>query len=940
MRERRESRIKKITLLTAVTMFLVVGGMVESRHIRPVRPDPVSHRNDDALKKYRSMPLYFERNNGQSDPSVRYLSHTSRASLFLTDDSAVITMVGGSIHKRAAVLSQTATKDKLVESAIRIRLVGANTHPQFEALERLPGRVNYLIGNDPSKFHRNVPIFGRVKMKGVYPGVDVVYYGTPEALEYDLIAAPGADTSKLKFAVEGAAKTTVTKTGDLVIATAAGTIVIEKPRVFQEDAAGNATPIDGAFALAGNGTIDAGIPRREVAFDLAAYDHRQTLMIDPVIGLAPLTEQLRYSTYLGGTGTSTGPINLSQLSAIGGGNLQLSIADAGTDVAIDSSGHAYVTGVAYSSDFPTTTGAFQEESNAAHAPPNQNPNAFISKFDYSMSGNSSLVFSTYLGGSGDLTPADAGDGNGDLAFGIAADAGGNTFIVGQTYSGDFPSTNTCGNFGRSGNQQNASTNLGFVVKLHNDGASLDYSCYIDGSQNASEARVALFPAGCGALTACKAYVVGSTQSDMTTGFPVTDNAFQTTLTSMNGKSAATFLVVHEDGQSLDYATLFGGSGNGANAEAGLAIAVDTGTSSVGNGYITGATFSTDLPMMGAQVGTYGGTANGTSNAFVAEFAPGALTGPASLVYSTYLGGSGAAVDNIFFPVAVGDVGTGIAYDGDDETIWVTGLTASTDFQVPGEAESVFQTTNQAALTAGPPATAVFLTELDPITSGPTGIIYSTYISGGGVAVDTGLGIIGFGEAPTAIFYNNQNLYLTGVTTSGGTTAVPNSAVSSPAGPVGPISFPLTQSACFTANNTSGIPIGPLAIPLTSFVLQLAPLNGLGSNQLLFSTLLGGSGEADIAGGIQFDPNGLPSGLIVVGGMTYSTDFPGDFERVSIQQCRESSREPGLSERARSKWHPLPQCDGHPDRKPDRVTNPDRHLDLDADCFGDTDRHSN
>ncbi len=888
-----------ITLPFGLAALLLIAGLVASRHAARLDHHIKSRERDTALNKFASMPLYFERNDGQSDPSVRYLSHTSRSSLFLTDDAAVITLVGAAVHKGASVPSHAATqgavKDKLVESAIRIRLVGANPHPRFEALEPLPGRVNYLIGNDPSKYHRNVPLFARVKMRSVFPGVDVVYYGTPAALEYDLIAAPGADTSKLKFAVEGAAKTTVTKTGDLVIATAAGTIVIEKPRVFQEDAAGNATPIDGAFALAGNGTIDAGIPRREVAFDLAAYDHRQTLMIDPVIGLAPLTEQLRYSTYLGGSGTSTGPINLSQLSAIGGGSLQLSIADAGTDVALDSASHAYLTGVAYSSDFPTSLDAGQGALEGANNPPLQNPNAFVSKFDYSQQGAASLIFSTYLGGSGDNDPEDAGDGNGDLAFGIAADVAGDSFIVGQTYSTDFPLTETCGAFGQINNQQNSSTNVGFVAKLSNDGTALDYSCYIDGSNNATEARVALFPAGCGTLTACKAYVVGSTQSDVTTGFPVTDNAFQTTLTSTNGKSAATFLVVHEDGQSLDYATLFGGSGNGNNAEAGLAVAADTGTSSVGNGYITGATFSSDLPMVGSQVGTYSGGANTTSNVFVAEFAPttpsgaGAIVGgphpaatarpavvvgnPASLVYSTYLGGSGAAVENIFFPIAVGDVGTGIAYDGDDETIWVTGLTASTDFQVPGQAASVFQSTNVAALTAGPPATAVFLTELDPITSGPTGIIYSTYISGGGVAVDTGLGIIGFGEAPTAIFYAGHSLYLTGVTTSGGTTAVPNSAVSSPAGPVGPISFPLTQNACFTANKSAGIPIGPLAIPITSFVLRLDPLNGIGANQLGFSTLLGGSGMADVAGGIQFDPNGLPAGFIVVAGLTYSTDFP-------------------------------------------------------------------
>jgi hypothetical protein len=295
-------------------------------------------------------------------------------------------------------------------------------------------------------------------------------------------------------------------------------------------------------------------------------------------------------------------------------------------------------------------------------------------------------------------------------------------------------------------------------------------------------------------------------------------------------------------------------------------------------------------MVGPQVASYGGSTNGTSNAFVAEFAPstpvdddrisgaagsGAIGkpadagNPASVVYSTYLGGSGAVADNIFFPLAVGDAGTGIAYDGDDHTIWVTGFTASTDFQVPGQAASVFQTSNLAAATAGPPATALFLTELNPVVSGPTGIVYSTYISGGGVIADTGLGTFGFGDAPTAILYANHSLYLTGFATSGGTTIEPDSSRSSRA-EVTAASFPLSTNACFTANNSSGLLFAEqLAIPITSFVLRLDPLNGIGANQLRFSTLLGGSGMADIASGIQVDSNGL----IVVAGLTFSTDFP-------------------------------------------------------------------
>src|SRR5579885_1577050 len=196
-----------------------------------------------AMAGIRSMPLYFEPNLGQSDPRVRYLSHTPRSSLFLTDDATVITLVGGAIHKgpAAGLMPRPVPPDRLVESAVRIRLLGANPHPQFTALDPLPGRVNYLVGNDPARIHRDIPTFGRVKMGGVYPGIDVIYYGQPSALEYDIVAAPGADVSKIKFSIEGPARTTTDRQGDVIIQTAAGVIAMRKPRIFQATAGGRRT---------------------------------------------------------------------------------------------------------------------------------------------------------------------------------------------------------------------------------------------------------------------------------------------------------------------------------------------------------------------------------------------------------------------------------------------------------------------------------------------------------------------------------------------------------------------------------------------------------------------------------------------------------------------------------------------------------------------------
>src|SRR5208283_1618689 len=282
-----------------------------------------------------SMPSYFEKNQGQSDPSVKYLSRSGRYSMFLTEDgTTVISMIGGQIHKGPAFAQSNPPRnpdaDRLVESDVRIRLLGANPHPEVVGLEPLPGRVNYLIGADKSKWHTNIPTFGRVKFAGVYPGIDMVYYGNPDALEYDLIAAPGADASKIKFAIEGPATTSADADGNIQIETASGRITMRKPRVYQAGSAGAETPIDGGYRIAKDGTVEGGVARREVAIRLAQYDHSRTLVIDPVVATIP------YSTYYGGHASSSGPVNLEQF----GGLIQsssLKVADVGFDVALDSS---------------------------------------------------------------------------------------------------------------------------------------------------------------------------------------------------------------------------------------------------------------------------------------------------------------------------------------------------------------------------------------------------------------------------------------------------------------------------------------------------------------------------------------------------------------------------------------------------------------------------
>jgi hypothetical protein len=91
-----------------------------------------------------------------------------------------------------------------------------STSPEIEGLDRLPGISNYFIGNDPKKWHTNIPNYSRVQYHNVYPGIDLVYYGNQGQLEYDLVVAPGADPRVIKLAYEGVDSKRLNAEGDLV----------------------------------------------------------------------------------------------------------------------------------------------------------------------------------------------------------------------------------------------------------------------------------------------------------------------------------------------------------------------------------------------------------------------------------------------------------------------------------------------------------------------------------------------------------------------------------------------------------------------------------------------------------------------------------------------------------------------------------------------------
>jgi hypothetical protein len=483
--------------------------------------------NTRIVSDFGKLPLSFEKNQGQTDASVRFLAHGQGYTLFLTESEAVVASKKG--------------------PPLRMKFLGGNRTPEVTGVEEMAGKSNYFVGNDPAKWQTNVPAYAKVRYKDLYPGIDLVYYGNQHQLEYDLVVAPGADPGKIGIEVKAAHKLALSEAGDLVATMSGGEIRWHKPVVYQEKD-GVKREIAAKYVMRG---------KNSVGFELAEYDRKRTLIFDPV---------LDYSTYLGGSG---------QDNAYG--------------LALDSSGSAYVAGFTTSSNFPIV--------NALQSTYAGSECGFVAKLNPA---GSALIYSTYICGSSGQ----------DSASGIAVDNAGAAYVGGFTKSTDFPTVNPLqATYG--GGYSDA-----FVAKLSPSGSSLVYSTYLGGSAWDTAGRP-LAVDNSGAV-----YVAGSTGS---TDFP-TKNAFQP---AYGGGDGDAFVAkISPSGSALIYSTYLGGSGD----ELGGAIALD----SSGNAYVTGSTTSTDFPLLHPFQGHYTGNGNG-GNAFVAKLNPSG----SALVYGTYLGGTQA-----------------------------------------------------------------------------------------------------------------------------------------------------------------------------------------------------------------------------------------------------------------------------------------------------------
>jgi hypothetical protein len=653
---------------------------------------------------YGALPLSFELNQGQTDGAVDFLARAGGYLLFLTPTEAVMAFDNSATHSgkwnREELVSTDRSKPRPPRLIVRMKLQGANPAPSVEGLDELASRTNYFSGPDSAQWHTDIPSYARVRYAQVYPGIDIVYYGSQRQLEYDFVVAPGSDPNVIQIAFSGIEGAEISRMGDLLLRTAQGDLRQSKPIAYQER---NGTREEVSASYIRKGVSGIG-------FRLGDYDRSRPLIIDPV---------LVYSTYLGGNGFDQGyaiavdslgsayvtgktaaadfPTTPGAFQTTFGGGDALFIAKlnpegtalvystyingaSGNGIAVDLAGNAYVTGEASTPNFPTTPGAFQT------AP--YGFDTFVTKLNAT---GSALVYSARFGGNFD-----------DFGRAIALDAAGNAYITGWTVcratTCTFPTVNAVQpNYG--GGYQDA-----FVTKINSVGSALIYSTYLGGGtiingDNDWGEGIAVDSAG-------SAYVTGYTYSP---DFPVTPGAYDTSRAGLD----AFVTKFTPDGASLVYSTFIGGPAR----EQGQGIAVDAS----GNAYVTGLTESADNPFTpeydGFPVTPGAFQTTGSFDAFVTKLNPQG----SALVYSTYLGGN----------VGV-DRGWAIAVDNAGSA-YVAGDTTSSNFPTAGAVQLAY----------GGGLSDAFAAKLNPEGSA---LVYSTFLGGSLYDEGRGIALNGSGDA--------------------------------------------------------------------------------------------------------------------------------------------------------------------------------------------------
>ncbi len=706
-------------------------------------------------------PMQFEPNLGQTDPQVQFMARGVGYTVFLTPTEAVLVLPAG--ESQLNVNSKGVATPARAKQIIQLQVLNANPSAGIHGVKETPTTIHRLIGADPTQWKTHVPVYAQVRYDAIYPGIDLLYYGNQQQLEYDFIVHPGADPSTISLGIQGADYATLEEDGHLLLSLPGGTLRLQKP-VLSQTVDGKTTNIPGHFLLREPAPTEAASPI-QVAFAVGAYDPTLPLIIDPLVN---------YASAFGGEGN-----------------------DIGEAITVDNAGHGYVVGTTESFTFPVTPQAFQD---SAVSP---NRDVFVTKFDTE---TSEILFSTYIGGEGN-----------DRATDVAVDAQGIPYVTGETSSLMFPTQNPL-------QATLHGPSDAFVLKLAADGSSLLYSTYLGGSgpdhanglivdaqgqaaltgtttstdfpmMNAFDAslghgeavlqsdvfvstldtqgtalKFSTFLGGSGAdvghsltLDAQGAlYLTGETTDGA--GFPVTPGAFQPTY---GGGATDAFIAKINPflagATALQYASYLGGSGQ----DVGLALLVDAQQQAFITGWTTGqgqaltvaapspapaanapvrswgrrsgpptagnpargfrggmrdfnqqqsaptpppapviqVTTPTPLPAFPVTPNAYDATFNGEKDAFLAHVNT-AGSGPAALVYATYVGGNRS------------DTGIAIGLDSFDR-LCIAGTTNSSDYPVNSPLA------NQGKLSGGMDG---FVTKF---ATDPTALVFSSFLGGSG-----------------------------------------------------------------------------------------------------------------------------------------------------------------------------------------------------------------
>ena len=848
-------------LVCGVLLFTVFGsGVKRGLHGKASSTPPgtggarpaSSKDNSRWAETYGKLPMSFEENMGQTAREVRYVSHGGKYDLFLTSQEAVVALhPSGHLdfsprHRFATIRALHEARRNARQAdrttVLRLELEGANPQTQIAGTDPLPGKVNYFTGNDPRKWHTDVPTYAKVKYSGVYPGIDLIFYGNPHSLEYDFIVAPGANPEAVALNVKGARKMRINSRGDVIVSVPDGEVVLQKPVIYQQ-AKGERREVAGGYVIASNHRITFSVPN---------YDRREPLVLDPV---------LNYSTYVGGT---------SNDNAFG--------------IALDSNGDAFIAGASSSTDFPTTSNAFMPQPLASNV--GGAVAAFVAELN--PAGNT-LLYSSYIAGS---TP-------GEIAFGVAADPTGKAvYVTGQTFSPDFPTTSTIAGF-KTGTNAGAVNGTSFLVKLDPTQAtganSFVYSTFIGGTNG----TIGDLGQAVAADSSGVAYVVGftdSTPGNTLATFPVV-NGFQTTLNNSNGNAFLAKIDTTKSANALLYSTYLGGNGVNFAGGGGLGIgdaAFGVTIDSSGKAYIAGSTSSTDFNTLGTANGkflTYP-AGNTTDAAFFCQVDTTKLAN-LSLLYLTYLGGTGpdfgfaialgpnnvayltGQTGSLNFPLSAGafqttgsasgvvfvslidtaqsvanslthstflggnggDDGRGIQADSQGNA-YVAGATSSGDFPVSAGAF-------QPKLATGAFGNG-FVSKLDPTLSS---LLYSSYFGGGGDAnnqdLDTADGIAIDSSSPPHAFIAGQT-FSTNLPVAGTPVAPLHAGLNGTASDAFVAKLSLIPTLTITPAAGSTIDFGTVQIGTTSAPQTVTLTNNTNASIAFTSAALSGTNAADYA----------------------------------------------------------------------------------------------